>query len=891
MDSLAQLKSSLSGRYDIDREIGAGGMATVYLARDLRHDRHVALKLLNPELGAVLGVERFLAEIRVTANLQHPNLLPLFDSGEAEGLLYYVMPFVEGESLRARLEREKQLPIDEALRIAVAVANALDYAHSHGVIHRDLKPENILLQAGQPVIADFGIALAVSKAGGNRITQTGLSLGTPQYMSPEQATGDRVIDGRSDIYSLGAVTYEMLTGEPPHTGNTAQAVIARVLTDRPRPMRTTRSAIPEHVEFAVQHSLEKLPADRFSKAHEFADALLGRGTPGTTGYFPAAHTGARPATALQWRARLRDPVTLGLAAITIAALAFAIARPARSSAPSRVVRFVMNPSDSLRPVANYPWPAAISPDGSTIVYTTASPSGQMLYSLRTDQLEPRPIPGTQGAFQPLFSPDGEWVAFETEGQIRKVRLDGSAPITIAEGGGANGADWTTQDELIVGAESGRHGLARVSATGGEVVEFARPDSVKGEKEFLWPIGLPNGKVVVFIIWSGSLPTARLATSSIDGGDVVPLGIKGVRPLAVIGRTLVYVQADGSVMGVKLDRSGRHLSGKPMPVLDPVSVDAGLNGNSAIFISLGGALLTSRGGTQSRLSWISRDGTVTPITTEVRNYADPRLSPDGSRIAVVAGDQEKADIWIYDIDTKTFSRLSSVEAAASPSWTADGTHVVYAGVGDKDRYAMWSQSADGGSPAEKLMETRELASGVIVSPDSHSLLYTIYTNNSWNIFRVRLDSARVGHLYAASATAPRFSPDGKWVALSSSESGRGEVYARSFPVPSARVQISIGGAIQPTWSADGSTIFYRSRNTLMAARLKTTPTLRVVSRDTVMKDVIQLLTGSGLLGNYDVAKDGRFLGPVATKDDYQLIVVPNWLSELEQRLAANRRATR
>ena len=235
MDALAQLKASLADRYDIEREIGAGGMATVYLARDLRHDRHVALKLLNPELGAVLGVERFLAEIKVTANLQHPNLLPLFDSGEADGLLFYVMPYVEGESLRARLEREKQLPVDEAVRIAVAVANALDYAHSHGVIHRDLKPENILLQAGQPVVADFGIALAVSNAGGKRITQTGLSLGTPQYMSPEQATGDRVIDGRSDIYSLGAVTYEMLTGEPPHTGSTAQAIIARLLTDKPAP--------------------------------------------------------------------------------------------------------------------------------------------------------------------------------------------------------------------------------------------------------------------------------------------------------------------------------------------------------------------------------------------------------------------------------------------------------------------------------------------------------------------------------------------------------------------------------------------------------------------------------------------------------------------------------
>src|SRR5437868_4079424 len=234
MDVILHLNNTLAGRYAIEREIGAGGMATVYLARDLRHQRNVALKVLNPELGAVLGVERFLSEIKVTANLQHPNLLPLFDSGEAEGLLFYVMPYVQGESLRARLEREKQLPVDEAIRISTAVASALDYAHRHGVIHRDLKPENILMHEGQPLIADFGIALAVSNAGGSRITQTGLSLGTPQYMSPEQATGDRAVDGRSDIYSLGAVLYEMLVGEPPHTGATSQAIIARVLTDKPR---------------------------------------------------------------------------------------------------------------------------------------------------------------------------------------------------------------------------------------------------------------------------------------------------------------------------------------------------------------------------------------------------------------------------------------------------------------------------------------------------------------------------------------------------------------------------------------------------------------------------------------------------------------------------------
>src|SRR5436190_11582181 len=231
MDALAQLNTSLAGRYTIDREIGRGGMATVYLARDIRHARPVALKVLNPELGAVLGVERFLSEIQVTANLQHPNLLPLFDSGEADGLLFYVMPYVEGESLRAKIYREKQLPIDEAIHIAAAVASALDYAHRHDVIHRDLKPENILLHDREPLVADFGIALAVSKAGGNRITQTGLSLGTPQYMSTEQATGDRIIDRRIDIYSLGAVTYEMLIVEPPHTGHSAQAVIAKVVTE------------------------------------------------------------------------------------------------------------------------------------------------------------------------------------------------------------------------------------------------------------------------------------------------------------------------------------------------------------------------------------------------------------------------------------------------------------------------------------------------------------------------------------------------------------------------------------------------------------------------------------------------------------------------------------
>src|ERR671915_1141217 len=276
MDTLEQLRLGLAERFDIERQIGQGGMATVYLARELKHRRYVALKVLLPDLGFVLGKDRFLKEIQLTATLQHPHILPLFDSGEVDGLLYYTMPFVEGESVRLRLKREREFPVDEAVRIAVAVAGALDYAHRRGIVHRDLKPENILLAEGQPMVADFGIALAISNAGGARITQTGISLGTPQYMSPEQAAGDRELDGRADIYSLGAVLYEMLAGDPPHTGGSAQAVIARVITEEPRALRASRPAVPHHVDDAVLVALEKLPADRFATAQEFADALEGR---------------------------------------------------------------------------------------------------------------------------------------------------------------------------------------------------------------------------------------------------------------------------------------------------------------------------------------------------------------------------------------------------------------------------------------------------------------------------------------------------------------------------------------------------------------------------------------------------------------------------------------
>ncbi len=269
----SRLSTALADRYRIERRLGEGGMATVYLAEDLKHKRKVAVKVLRPELAAVLGAERFVQEITTTANLQHPHILPLFDSGEADSFLYYVMPYVEGETLREKLDREKQLGIEEAVKITTEVADALDYAHRNGVIHRDIKPENILLHDGRPMVADFGIALAVSAAASGRMTETGLSIVTPHYMSPEQATAEKDLTGRSDIYSLGAVLYEMLTGDPPHIGGTAQQIIMKIVTEEPAPVTKARKSVPPNVVAAVATALEKLPADRFGNANAFAVAL------------------------------------------------------------------------------------------------------------------------------------------------------------------------------------------------------------------------------------------------------------------------------------------------------------------------------------------------------------------------------------------------------------------------------------------------------------------------------------------------------------------------------------------------------------------------------------------------------------------------------------------
>jgi eukaryotic-like serine/threonine-protein kinase len=483
-----RLQVALADRYRIDAEIGAGGMATVYLAQDLRHDRKVALKLLRPELSAVIGAERFLAEIKLTANLQHPHILPLFDSGEADSFLFYVMPFVAGETLRNRLVREKQLPVPEAVRIATEVASALDYAHRHGVVHRDIKPENILLHEGQAMVADFGIALAASKASDDRMTETGMSLGTPHYMSPEQAMGAREITARSDVYALGAVLYEMLTGDPPFTGSTAQAIVARVVTETPRPLLPQRHTIPPHIEAAVLTALEKLPADRFGTAAAFAAALADP-------KYASATTVASPVAVLRARRRW-DTVrlaTFGIAGLAIVAALWGWLRPIPIPPVNRFSIFLRS-SEELRPQGTA-GNLAISPDGLKLVYIGPSEGGTRLWLREHDKLRSAPIPGTEGAVSPFFSPDGRQLGFIRNGRtVRVLSLEGGPPLTLSDSINSSGGDWGADGYIYIEVDSG---LGRIRATGGPVEPVYNMSAQRREVGAEWPDVLPGGRGLIF----------------------------------------------------------------------------------------------------------------------------------------------------------------------------------------------------------------------------------------------------------------------------------------------------------------------------------------------------------------------------------------------------------
>ncbi|MEK7402879.1 MAG: hypothetical protein AABZ80_11060, partial [Gemmatimonadota bacterium] len=471
---------------------------------------------------------------------------------------------------------------------------------------------------------------------------------------------------------------------------------------------------------------------------------------------------------------------------------------------------------------------------------------------------------------------------------KKVRLDGSAPVTIANGGAANGVAWTETDEIIVGATGSRHGLSRVSAAGGELAEFTTPDSSKGTHEHVWPVVAPDNNTVVFAAWSGSLITSELATAALSDGTVVPLGIKGIRPLAILDGVVIYLQADGAVMAVPFDAKRKRV-GKAIPVHDPVPVVPGNNGNSGIFISRNGAMVSARGGGANRLVWSDRRGALQPLPAEARGYFSPRISPDARHIAVGVSEGQRNDVWIYDVATTTLSRLTTMETVSSLEWTPDSKWIVFTASGQQSRNAVWMQLAAGGAAPMKLVENTELTPSVTRSPDGKWLIQQSLHESSWDLTRIPLDSPTVRVPFLATPllteAAPTFSPNGRWVAMVDEQSDRFEVYVRSFPDPSVRVQVSVGGGTYPQWAADGNSLYYTNGTLLLRAKVTTTPAFRVTSRDTV-RDPFVVPSVSGFDRSYDVARDGqRVLMLSSNRDDFQLVVAPNWRTELRRRLVA------
>jgi serine/threonine-protein kinase len=874
-----QLQRTLGETYALDREIGRGGMATVYLARDGKHHRHVALKVLDPELGAVLGAERFLSEIRVTAGLQHPNLLPLFDSGESGGLLYYVMPYVEGESLRHRLDREKQLPVEEAVRIAVAVANALDYAHGHGVIHRDLKPENILLQHGQPVVADFGIALAVSNAGGARITQTGLSLGTPQYMSPEQATGDRVIDGRTDVYSLAAVTYEMLTGEPPHSGSSAQAIIAKLMTSAPQPVRALRPSVAPHVAMAVEHGLEKLPADRFATAKAFADALTN----------PSFTTGTSTVTSAVSQLPRASGVVWMLSALSVVSIAAALWGWLRPSEPKPVLRYTLVPDSSEALITTARWGRiALSPDGSILVYV-GGPRNALLVR-RRDELTARPLPGTENAGAPAFSPDGRRVAFIQNARTLKIAsLDGSPAITVTDSlTGLSGLSWGN-DNMIYADGLGSAPLVRLAARAGARTErFVALDSAAHERDQVYPHVLPGNRGILYTSSRPSGASRGAGIAILEPGSFRPriLVENATRAVYAASGHIVYSTPEGALMAAPFDVSSGRVTG------DPVVIGQGLSPQPGLIdftVSRSGTLAYIAGTSapeDRELVWVSRTGEVEVLDSAWHApFTDPAISPDGKLLAISTGGifgVPTGDIWIKRLGAGGGAIAKfTVEGGYNrfPVWLGDGKTLRYSSA-VADTFWLVDKPADGSGPPARRFAARDILGNVSVTPDDQWVVFTEGPAGEPRIYARRAnDTSDTPIVPDGSGRTPALSPDGKWLAYAIVVNGTSSIYVSPFPnVASAKWLVSPDGGSEPVWSHSGKELFYRRAGMLVSVAVSATSAFSFGMPKPLFPD-------RRYTGRYAVAPDdSRFLmvRRLDAASSARLTIVENWVQDLSRR---------
>ncbi len=870
-------------------------MATVYMAHDQRHDRAVALKVLKPEVAALLGAERFLAEIRTTGKLQHPHILPLFDSGEADGSLFYVMPYVDGETLQERIAREGQLPVEDVLRIAAGVADALQTAHDAGVVHRDIKPANILLSRGEPLVADFGIALAVGGAAESRLTETGLSVGTPRYMSPEQVTGDHPVGPSSDVFSLACVLYELLVGEPPYAGTTAQARLARLLQGGSVSAAAARKSVPAHVDAALRKALERLPADRFDRAADFAKAL----TDPSFRYGEAA--GVPIATHRRWRA---GTLAVGLAALALALVsAWALTR-APPPAPTTRVSIVLP-----EPRTGGLGTIALSRDGSALVYEGPSEVGtHQLWVRRWSESNASPLPGTTGGVHGSFSPDGREISYMDRGgrnqsglvasrqdRLMVTSLDGGVPRLLHEpirGYPRWGADGYV---YFMDAETG--GISRISPGGGSVQRITERQEGEDTPHYN-PWFVEEGDAVLFVVNVGDVPQIRAV--DLASREVTTVVSGGVRPHHTRTGHLVYMTPAGVLTAVPFDAEEMVVTGPAVPLVWGLVFKEYY---SSLTLSENGTLVYTTEVSSRRFQpvWVDRGGAATPIDP-AWGYDPGRdpgfsVSPDGTRLAVsIMGDVHE-DIWIKELPRGALTRLTfGANQETRPRWARDGrvSYVSFRwGPG-----ALYARNADGTGSAELLLRhERPIMEGAL-SGTGEWLIARVGRGVSVDgkpggkdVIGIRpgVDSGPTPLIATGfDEKAVMLSPDGRWLVYESDETGRNEIYVRPFPeVGAGKWAVSVGGGAMPLWSRDGSRIFYvNAAREMVEVRVSTTPSFAVRDRESLFAIGSEFMIPQNAdYTLYDIMPDdARFVMLRREQaETEELILVLNWFEELKARV--------
>jgi eukaryotic-like serine/threonine-protein kinase len=884
----AGFAAALADRYDIIREIGSGGMATVYLAEDLKHNRKVAVKVLRSDLAAAIGPDRFLGEIEIVANLTHPNILPLHDSGEADGFLYFVMPFMEGESLRQRLDREQQLAIESSVEMVKRIAGALGHAHENDVIHRDIKPDNILLFGDEPAVADFGIAKAVQVTRSGARTQTGMWLGTPKYMSPEQTMGAGNVDGRTDIYALGCVLYEMLTGDAPFTGPTPESIsIQHVTGELPEPTRA-RASIPPHVDACIRKAMEKLPADRFATAHEFARAL------GDTA-FRHGETVERGPGSLFWK-------RLGLAGWTAAvALVLLIGWVTSHREAPQVTRMVMGFLPGEEPGAPGMNTFAISPDGSRFAYTRGRP--EEIWVKERDALHARPLPGTSGVLALTFSHDGTEIAFQRGGDILKVSASSGAPPTVVVSDSANaslrGVAWLEDGSMVYATKS--FDLWRVTASGGnaELIVSSMIEGL-GQRALGLPVVLPDSRGVLFAACTFNCRAVHLVAVDLSTGETHVLVENSATGWYASTGDLVYVLRDGSLLAASFDLDRLEVTGEPRRLGEGLAIDAA---HANAVMSNRGDLIyqeVDAGELQARtLQWVGRDGVEEPVDEAwSAHFGAVSVSPDGTSIAVSVASGDRQDIWVRRLDDGQPARLTFEGLNRHPRWSADGASVLF--TSDRTgKWDVWRKRIDGSGGAEMVRASGEGGSSVTeiaVAREGGWLAYNMNkpTNTDWDVYAVQLDVPDAEPVSISTTTAlegnPAISPDGKWVAYASNETGQWEVYLQSFPDPSVggKHQVSTDGGAIPMWAPDGGEMFYVDGTRMIALDVAVSPLLTLGARRPLFEvDPYAFDNGTR---SHSIDRDGsRFMmvragvePDVAAEVRQRLILVRNFLEELRGR---------